>query len=164
MLAASAIVGSLLGGYTTWQVGRKGGEAALRRHVPVRMLGRITRWVKRHPILAVFLPAVLPPPIPLSPFVLASGALSVSRNRFLAVFGAARCLRYSLIAWLAASYGRAVMRLWSGTLQRWSGPLLWTFGGLLVGGVCMGIWKARSLHRSDVADDLALQSEAARVE
>jgi len=103
VLAASAIAGSLLGGYTTWKVGRKGGEAALRRHVPPRLLGRIVRWVEGHPILAVFLPAVLPPPIPLSPFVLASGALGVSRNRFLVVFGAARCLRYSFIAWLAAS-------------------------------------------------------------
>jgi membrane protein YqaA with SNARE-associated domain len=164
VLVASAIVGSFVGGYMTWQVGKKGGEAALRRYISARMLGRITLWIKRHPVLAVFLPALLPPPIPLSPFVLAAGALSVSRNRFLAAFGAARCLRYSLIAWLGASYGRTVMHLWSGTIKRWSGTLLWTFGGLLVVGICLVIWKARSLHRTDVTEELALRAETARVD
>lgn len=150
LLALSAIGGSLLGGYSTWQVGRKGGESTLRRYVPVRFLGRIVKWVERHPILSVLLPAVLPPPIPLTPFVLAAGALGVSRNRFLAAYGTARCLRYGFIAWLAAFYGRKVVRLWSGTLQRWSVPLLWTFGGLLAAGVCIGIWKLHRIRQSDV--------------
>src|ERR1017187_10128655 len=48
LLALSAIAGSLLGGYSTWQVGRKGGETALRRHVPASLLGRIVGWVQRH--------------------------------------------------------------------------------------------------------------------
>jgi membrane protein YqaA with SNARE-associated domain len=157
LLAPIAIAGSLVGGYTTWHIGRRGGEAALRRYVPARLLGRVVVWVEHHPVLAVFLPAVLPPPIPLSPFVLASGALGVSRGRFLAVFGAARILRYSLVAWLGVVYGRHVVRLWTGTLQKWSTPLLWVFGALLVGGVCVGIWKARSLWKSDAAEELALQ-------
>lgn len=128
----------------------------LRRYVPARLLARIVVWVERHPILAVFLPAVLPPPIPLSPFVLASGALSVSRGRFLTVFGAARTLRYSLIAWLGVVYGRLVVN----ALQKWSVPLLCVFVTLLAGGVCVGLWKARSVTKSDAAEALALQSDA----
>ncbi|MGA7857802.1 MAG: VTT domain-containing protein, partial [Terracidiphilus sp.] len=93
LLAPIAITGSLVGGYTTWDVGRKGGEAALQKHVPAKILKRIVAWVKRHPVFSVFLPAVLPPPIPLLPFALASGALGVSRIRFLTVYGAARTLR-----------------------------------------------------------------------
>jgi len=122
LLASYAIAGSILGGYTTWQIGRSGGEAALRNYVPALLLGRVVMWVERHPLLAVFLPAVLPPPIPLLPFALASGALGVSRRRFLGVYGAARCLRYSFIAWLGVAYGRRIVRMWSGTLQRWSTP------------------------------------------
>lgn len=162
LLAATAIAGSLLGGYTTWHVGRRGGEATLHRHVPALMLGRITRWVQSHPILAVFLPAVLPPPIPLSPFVLASGALGVTRSRFLAVFGAARCLRYSLIAWLGASYGHAMLRLWPSTIEKWSVPLLWGFCSLLTGAVCLGIWKARRSHRAGIAEPHAARAEPMR--
>jgi len=147
--ALNAVAGSVLGGYTTWQFGRSGGEAALQHHVPTRILGLVTSWVERHPILAVFLPALLPPPIPLSPFVLASGALGVSRGRFLVAFGGARCLRYSLVAWLGVAYGRDLVRLWSGSIQRWSGPVLGIFCGVLAAGLCFGIWKlrsARNLH------------------
>jgi len=97
-----AIAGSMLGGYTTWDAGRRGGEAALRRHVPARILGRIIRWVERHGSSPSFF---------LQCFHLHSALAiccrrrraGVSRQRFLAVYGAARSLRYSFIAWLAWS-------------------------------------------------------------
>jgi membrane protein YqaA with SNARE-associated domain len=160
LLTPCAIVGSILGGYTTWHIGRKGGEAALRHYVPARLLGRIVVWVERHPILAIFFPAMLPPPIPLLPFALASGALGVSRRRFLLVFGGARSLRYSFIAWLGMTYGRRVVRLWSGSLQKWSTPLLCVFVGILTAAVCFGIWKIRSLRKIDDAEKLASHDEA----
>jgi membrane protein YqaA with SNARE-associated domain len=163
LLVLCAITGSLLGGYTTWLIGRRSGEAALRHYVPARLLKRVVAWVEHHPVLAVFLPAVLPPPIPLSPFLLASGALGVSRNRFLLVYGAARTLRYSLIAWLAVSYGRHVVRMWSGTLEPWSAPLLWIFGALMLSGICFGVWKTRKLRNADTADSRDMQAAAGRV-
>jgi membrane protein YqaA with SNARE-associated domain len=147
LLAPCAIAGSIIGGYITWLIGRRGGEAALHHYVPARHLRRVVQWVEHHPILAVFIPALLPPPIPLLPFALASGALDVSRNRFLAVFGAARSLRYSFVAWLGVVYGRKVVRLFSVSLQRWSTPLLCVFVGLMVAGVCFGIWKLRGIRR-----------------
>jgi membrane protein YqaA with SNARE-associated domain len=161
-LASCAISGSILGGYTTWHIGRNGGEAALRRYVPARLLSRVVAWVEHHPVLAVFGPAMLPPPIPLLPFVLASGALGVSRRRFLAVFGAARSLRYSIVAWLGATYGRKIVRLWSGSLQKWSTPLLCVFLGLLAAGICFGIWKIRGLRKIDAAGELVLHDNAAQ--
>jgi membrane protein YqaA with SNARE-associated domain len=163
LLAPCAIAGSVLGGYTTWHIGRRGGEAALRSYVPARLLGRIVRWVERHRILAVFLPALLPPPIPLLPFALASGALGVSRRRFLVVFGAARTLRYSFIAWLGVAYGRSLVRLWSVSLQKWSAPLLWAFVSLLLACICIGIWKVRGLRKIDAAEKLALHGEVTQV-
>jgi membrane protein DedA with SNARE-associated domain len=90
------------------------------------------------------------------PFALASGALGVSRRRFLLVFGAARSLRYSFIAWLGVTYGRRIVRLWSGSLEKWSAPLLCVFLVLLTAAACFGIWKIRSLRRTDDAVKLAL--------
>ncbi len=156
LLAACAIAGSIVGGYTTWHIGRRGGEVALRHYVPVRLLGRIVGWVERHRLLAAFLPAILPPPIPLLPFALASGALGVSRRRFLVVYSAARTLRYSFIAWLGAVYGRRIVRMWSGSMQKWSTPFLCVFVGVLVTGACFGVWKLRGLRRIDAAEELAL--------
>ena len=162
LLTICAIAGSMIGGYTTWQIGKKGGEAAMKRWISARMLKRVNTWVGNHPVLAVFLPAILPPPIPLSPFILASGALGVSRGRFLAAYSAARVLRYSLITWLAVAYGRRVIRLWNQELGKWSAPLLWTFLAVSVVGLGYGIWKFRRLRRSDAGRPLNLESEPAQ--
>lgn len=155
LLAPCAIAGSILGGYTTWAIGRKGGEKALQHYVPARLLRRVVSWVQHHPILAVFVPAILPPPIPLLPFALASGALGVPPARFLAVFGTARGLRYSFIAWLGVTYGRGIVRLWSGSLQKWSTPLLWVFVTVLTIGIGLGVWKIRGLRKADAAARVA---------
>jgi len=164
LLAPCAVAGSILGGYTTWHIGRRGGEAALRRYVPARMLARVVSWVERHRILAVFLPAMLPPPIPLLPFLLASGALGVSRRRFLIVYGAARTLRYSLVAWLAVAYGRHVIRAWSRAVAAWSTPLLSAFLCLLIVFLFIGIWRIRGVRRAEAADKRALLAAAGRAE
>lgn len=142
LLAITAIAGSIAGGYTAWYTGRKGGEAALSRYIQPRLLAPVSNWVERHSILSVFVPALLPPPFPLSPFLIASGALGVSRVRFLQVFTVARTIRYSLIAWLGFAHGRGVVRLWSGQLQKWSPLILWIFAAMMLASICFGIASA----------------------
>src|SRR5271169_1948555 len=68
LLAACAIAGSAIGGYITWSTGKKGGEALIQRSVPARLRKPVERWTNEHSILSVMLPALLPPPIPLTPF------------------------------------------------------------------------------------------------
>jgi len=143
LLAACAILGSAVGGYLTWSAGKKGGEALLRRSVPPRLRERIERWTNHHSMLSVLLPALLPPPIPLTPFLLAAGALGISRRRFLLAFNLARGVRYGLVAWAGVVYGRRVVRWWTGTLAGWSGVIGWTFAALLVGGIAFGVWQYR---------------------
>jgi membrane protein YqaA with SNARE-associated domain len=152
LLAGYATAGSILGGYTNWSSGKRGGKAALQRYARAPRLQRVSHWVEHHSILAVFLPALLPPPTPMSVFLLAAGALGMSRKHFLLAFGTARLLRYGLIAWLAMVYGRRVVRLWSGTLEKWSAPLLWTFVTIVVSGVCYGLWQIRQerLHPREI--------------
>src|SRR5271167_118358 len=127
LLAACAIAGSAIGGFITWSTGKKGGEALLERSVPARLRKRIERWTNEHSLLSVMLPALLPPPIPLTPFLLAAGALGVSRRRFLVAYNSARTVRYGLIAWAGVKYGRRVVRWWTQTLAGWSGVIGWTF-------------------------------------
>jgi len=160
LLAVLAIAGSIVGGYTTWDVGRRGGKATLRKHVPALLHGRIVGWVERHRILSVFVPSLLTTPVPLLPFALASGALGVSRGRFLLVYSAARCLRYSLIASAGVVYGRHIIRLWVGTLQKWSIPLLFIFVGLLISVICYGVWKVRDLRKIEVSEKPVVPDEA----
>lgn len=140
-LAFCAIAGSMLGGYLTWSAGRKGGEVTLERYVPQRFLGSVTGWVQKHGAWSVGAAAVLPPPVPLTPFLLAAGALHVPRGRFLLFYGMARTFRYSLLAWLGVTYGHLVIRTWMKSLDRWSATILWVYGGLVVLGIGFGVWK-----------------------
>jgi membrane protein YqaA with SNARE-associated domain len=143
LLTACAIVGAAIGGYITWSTGKKGGEALMERSVPPRFRKSIEKWTDQHSLLSVMLPALLPPPIPLTPFLLAAGALGVSRRRFLVAYNAARVVRYSLVSWAGVVYGRRVVHWWTTTLAGWSTAIEWTFIVTLVGGIGYGIWQYR---------------------
>lgn len=157
--AVAATVGSILGGYLTWATGEKGGEAALHRYLPRRFGRRLSGWVEKRGVAAVTLSALLPPPFPLMPLLLAAGALGVSRKRFLISFGVARTFRYCLIAWLAELYGRAVVRAFRHYLSGWSTTIMWIYLSLLVAGILYGVWKFRHQRRQPaVAHGAALSN------
>jgi membrane protein YqaA with SNARE-associated domain len=129
VLILLATIGSALGGYFSHQVGHSGGMAFLEKRIPPRIFKRVTGWMEHHNILSVALPAILPPPMPLSPFVLAAGALNMSRNKFLATFTISRAIRHAIAAWLGIHYGRTVIRLWNQVSDKYAVPILiilWT--------------------------------------
>ena len=147
LLVLAAVSGSILGGYFTWSAGKKGGETMLERYVPKRFRDPLSKWVKRHGVTTVGVAAILPPPIPLLPFLLAAGALGVSRKQFFWSFSSARAVRYGLVTWLGATYGRRVLQLWSQYLTGWANLILWIFIGLLIAATIFGIWKYRHEQR-----------------
>jgi membrane protein YqaA with SNARE-associated domain len=106
-----ATAGSLGGAATTFWVGRKIGESGLDRLVPKHRIERMQCRVKDSGAIAFALPALLPPPFPLTPFILTCGALAVDLRRFLLTFGIVRLLRFGVEAALARIYGRGVLRL-----------------------------------------------------
>lgn len=162
LLAPVAIAGSLIGGYLSWTAGKKGGEKMLERYMPRRFGKRIRGWVKEHGMLSVCLAALLPPPIPLLPFVLAAGALGVTRRQMLVALGIARTIRYGSEAAVAAVYGRRILRLFNRYLAGWSSVILYSFVGLMVAAVIFGIWKYRRDNRlGRTAPDRGHAKEAA---
>jgi membrane protein YqaA with SNARE-associated domain len=129
LLVLLATAGSALGGYFSHLVGQRGGMAFLEKRIPPRTFKRVCEWMEKHAILSVALPAILPPPMPLSPFVLAAGALNMSRKKFLTTFIISRCLRHTIAAWLGIHYGRHIVRLWNGLSAKYATPfliVLWT--------------------------------------
>jgi membrane protein YqaA with SNARE-associated domain len=124
LLVLLATAGSALGGYFSHLVGQRGGMAFLEKRVPARIFKRVCDWMENHAILSVALPAILPPPMPLSPFVLAAGALKMSRKKFLTTFIISRCLRHTIAAWLGIHYGRHILRIWNGLSAKYATPFL----------------------------------------
>jgi membrane protein YqaA with SNARE-associated domain len=124
LLVLLATAGSALGGYFSHLVGQRGGMAFLEKRIPPRIFKRVCQWMESHAILSVALPAILPPPMPLSPFVLAAGALKMSRKKFLTTFTISRAARHSIAAWLGIHYGRHIIRLWNGISAKYATPFL----------------------------------------
>jgi membrane protein YqaA with SNARE-associated domain len=107
--AGMTTAGSLLGCLLLYRVARRGGEAFLRRRVSGKRVERGLALYQRHGLLAVVVPALLPPPVPLKLFVLLAGAAGVSTWRFAAAIIVGRGIRYFGQGYLAVLYGeRAV--------------------------------------------------------
>jgi membrane protein YqaA with SNARE-associated domain len=106
-----ATAGSLTGAAVTYWIGKKGGELGLERFVPAHRLERLRSRVQKQGAVAMAFAALLPPPFPLTPFVLTCGALEVDRRIFFSTFALMRLIRFGGEAALARRYGRGVLRL-----------------------------------------------------
>ena len=139
-----ATAGSLVGATLTFWIGRKIGDVGLERIIPARRLERVRCRVRDKGAIAMALPALLPPPFPLTPFILTCGALDVDKWRFFATFGTIRLLRFGIEAVLARVYGRGVLRvLQSDTFQN----VVIAFVAIaLLGTLVSGVLLWRSTH------------------
>src|ERR1700694_2035656 len=81
--AFMATVGSVIGGYVTYRLARKGGKETLERKFRARTLEKVYRIFGRCGVWAIDIAAVLPPPAPLVPFLFAAGAMQYSVKNFL---------------------------------------------------------------------------------
>jgi membrane protein YqaA with SNARE-associated domain len=104
-----ATAGSLTGAAVTFWIGKMIGDVGLERIVHQRRLERIRCRMRDRGAVAIAIPALLPPPFPLTPFILTCGALDVDRTRFFSTFGIIRLLRFGIEASLARMYGRRVL-------------------------------------------------------
>ncbi len=106
-----ATAGSVTGAAVTYWIGHKGGELGLERLISRDRLDRFRKRVQKGGAVAMAVPALLPPPFPLTPFLLTCGALKANRWIFFPTFAAMRLIRFGSEAALARIYGRGVLRL-----------------------------------------------------
>jgi membrane protein YqaA with SNARE-associated domain len=107
--AVAATLGSVLGAFVTYRLARKGGEKSLEKRLSAKSMKRVVKLFERWGFAAIAIPALLPPPMPLVPFVLAAGAMQYSVKKFLVAMTLGRIVRYSILAYLAARYGRKML-------------------------------------------------------
>ncbi len=98
-------IGSILGCLGLFTVGRKGGEALLKRRFAQERITQVARWYSKYGILAVMIPSILPPPTPFKIFVLFAGAFQVSIPKFVLAVMLGRGFRYFFEGFLAVRYG-----------------------------------------------------------
>jgi membrane protein YqaA with SNARE-associated domain len=133
--------GSVLGAAGTYWIGKKAGDAGLTRLVSERRLDRLKARVRNAGAGTMALAAVLPPPFPLSPFVLVCGALEVNSVLFFSTFAGMRVVRFGAEAVLARWQGEHVLTvLRSDTVQNVIiGFVVVAVAGTIVSGIVL--WR-----------------------
>jgi membrane protein YqaA with SNARE-associated domain len=126
--AFMATVGAVIGGYITYYLARKGGKEAFERKLTKTKADKIFKRFESWGFFAVAVPALLPPPFPIVPFLLAAGAMQYSRRKFVAALALGRSVRFLIVAGLGAIYGRHIVRFFS----QYYRPALFTLIGLAV--------------------------------
>jgi len=134
--ALMATVGSVIGGYVTYQLARKGGTETLERKFPAKRLKKVYRIFGRWGFGAIAIAALLPPPTPMVPFLVAAGTMQYSVKKFLVALTLGRIVRYSLLAYLAAHYGHQVLTV----ITQHGHPVLITVAGLITAGMAVLIF------------------------
>jgi len=151
--AFMATVGAVIGGYITYGLARKGGKEAFERRLSKEKAEKVFARFERWGFGAVAVPALLPPPFPIVPFLLAAGALQYSRKQFVAALALGRAVRFTMVAGLGVVYGRHIVRFFS---QYYKPSLFLLIGLAVVGGILALIQYYR--YRNRTTDDRGEQS------
>jgi len=109
--AAMATAGSVLGGFLAYRLARKGGKEALDKKLGSENVQKIYERFERWGFAAIVVFALLPPPTPLFPVVLAAGATRYSPTKFLTALTLGRAGRFTVLAFVAARYGGQILTL-----------------------------------------------------
>ena len=102
--ALAATAGSAIGCTLLYLVARRAGIAALKRISPAKR-DRIENALGRYDLIAVMVPAILPPPFPFKPFVLGAGVFRLTTWRFITAVFIGRAVRFLIEGWLAIEFG-----------------------------------------------------------
>lgn len=103
--AAMAVLGSVAGNVALFLAARYGGRRFIKVPPPHKPQ-RFRKWFNRYGLVTVFIPTLLPIPLPLKVFVVSAGVLHTRFKRFLGVVVVARVIRYFGEAYLGVKLGQ----------------------------------------------------------
>ncbi len=106
LCAGLAVTGSTIGNTLLFWTARRGGRRFMEKAAPEGRAARFREWFIRYGMVTVFVPALVPIPMPLKLFVISAGVLGTAPVEFIGVILVARILRYFGEVWLGITLGR----------------------------------------------------------
>ena len=101
----TTVAGSVAGCLVLHYVGKKGGQAFVRKRFTGERITRATATLQRYGVIAVLVPSLLPPPSPFKIFVLLAGVIGIGAARLATAIAIGRGVRYFTLGFLAVKYG-----------------------------------------------------------
>ena len=131
LYAAMSTLGSLAGCFVMYGIGRKGEEALIRKRFSGPRSQRALALFNRFGMLAVLVPAILPPPAPFKIFVILAGASRMNPWTFAVAVILGRGFRYFGEGLLAVWYGErtlAFLEVHGRQVAMWTGLTVLALG------------------------------------
>jgi membrane protein YqaA with SNARE-associated domain len=98
--AGLAVLGSTMGNLFLFYLAKRGAQRFIEQSSRPGRAQKFRNWFLRYGLATIFVPAMVPIPMPLKLFVFSAGALGTRIGPFLAVTVLARMVRYFGEAWL----------------------------------------------------------------
>jgi len=111
--AVMATVGEVLGGYLTYRLAEKGGEQTLEKKLGKVRAEKLYKTFDKRGGLTIFFGAILPPPFPFTPVLMAAGVMQYPRKKFVSALTGGRAIRFFVAAFLARAYGQRMINFFS---------------------------------------------------
>jgi membrane protein YqaA with SNARE-associated domain len=142
--AIMATAGALVGGYLTYRMARKGGKETLEKRFSKKKTDKVYAIFSRWGFAAVAIPALLPPPFPIVPMLLAAGAMQYPTRKFLTALAVGRGIRFTILGYLGVHYGRHIVSFFS----RYYWHVLFVLIGFSVLGGLYGLFQYKRGQRT----------------
>ena len=107
--SAMATLGSIAGCTVLYVIAKKGEQTFLKKRFRAKSIDWATGLMQRHGMLALVVPALLPPPAPFKLFVLLAGVAEVPLYTFVLAIAVGRGVRYFGEGMLAVLWGAAAL-------------------------------------------------------
>jgi len=142
--AIMATAGAIIGGYLTYRMARKGGKETLEKRFSKKKTDKVYAIFSRWGFAAVAIPALLPPPFPIVPMLLAAGAMQYPTRKFLTALAVGRGIRFTILAYLGFHYGRHIVNFFA----RYYWPVLIALIAFSVVGGLYGLFEYKRRQKN----------------
>jgi membrane protein YqaA with SNARE-associated domain len=155
-----AALGSAIGSLLPFFLGRAGGELFLLKRINRERYEKLRDRFERQEFLAIMIPAMMPPPMPVKLFEFAAGVFEMKTVWFFSAIMLGKFIRFMVWAIITILYGPKIVSTLEVALKNHLG-LVMAFAGALV--VLLAIWVTRKLFDWRKGVKLPVEDEANNV-
>jgi membrane protein YqaA with SNARE-associated domain len=127
-----AAFGSAIGSLLPYYLGRAGGELFLLKRINRRRYEKLRDRFEKQEFLAIMVPAMMPPPMPVKLFEFAAGVFEMKPVWFLGAIFIGKFVRFLTWAIITITYGPAILHTITRALHMHLGYVLGTSGIVIV--------------------------------
>ena len=153
MAAAGSAIGSLLPFY----LGRAGGELFLMKRINRKRYEQLRDRFERQEFLAIMIPAMMPPPMPVKLFEFAAGVFEMKTVWFFSAIMVGKFLRFLAWALITIFFGQAILQTVTQALRAHMAYILGVSGILVV---LLVVWVVRKLFDRKRGTRFPVEEEA----